>query len=331
MPVTPNFRKRLNDLNNPFYKGVAETPMEFGIPVETPSAIQGINRIGRPRSAAGGAIPMIQDEMPVESGTEPDRPTPNALSRVIPGMEPIPDDPTFQPHSKHGFKDRMLAAFYGSQAAAAQQPNNQFASIGGLIGGLINPGGAERLNYEEVELPRARRKQQAVIQRNDSRRKQFESEIGTQLKMAELERMGKPEFTPLAGGEFPVLYDKRNPQNQVIPRGPDGRPLRNAGVVNAGTRAESAENLLRERNMAQAERDAAKAETAFKLKLQENEFRKVLEAEKAKMRKELEAFKQSQVNKRHATSEAGKNKRHVTPRPKPGSSNTERKPIQPPQ
>lgn len=318
MPNFPAFKQRLAQINNPFYRSAADTPMEFGIPVGQ-AMVQ--NPMRRPKGA-GGSIPLVQsaDEIPT-SGTSSDQPmmsasrTKQAIANQVnyedlkPRLEEIPGDPAFDQHSKHGFKDRLKAMFMGGAGAQAQQPGNQFASVGGMIGGLINPGGAERLNYEEVVLPRARQKQQATVQRNDSRMKAFRTELDARLATSKINEANRPEYASMAGGEYSTLYNKANPDDQRLVMGPDGKPQRVASVLNTEARVDSAEKLLQERNMAQAERDVEKAKTAFELARQKAEHDRQIKEMQIKHQKELEQFKQGQLNKRFGAGEAGKNKR----------------------
>jgi hypothetical protein len=322
MPTLPAFKQRLAQLNNPFYRAAESTPIEFGIPARS---VIGPNPMQQKRPTGDGqrSIPLVQDASQIESsGTSSDQPMPMSASRtkqaiagqvnyddLRPQLEEIPNDPEFDQHSKHGFKDRLKAMFMGGAGAQAQQPNNQFAGIGGMIGGLINPGGAERLNYEEVVLPRARKKQQATVQRNDSRMKAFRTELDARMATAKINEANRPEYASMAGGEYSTLYNKANPDDQRLVMGPDGKPQRVASVLNTETRADSAEKLLQERNMAQAERDVEKAKAAFEMARQKAEYDRQIKEMQIKHQKELEAYRQSQLNNRFNKGEAGKNSR----------------------
>lgn len=318
MPNFPAFQQRLAQANNPFYRSAADTPIEFGIPA---GQAMGPNPMRRPKGA-GGSIPLVQDASQIQpSGTSSDQPmmsasrTKQAIANQVsyddlkPQLEEIPGDPVFDQHSKHGFKDRLKAMFMGAAGAQAQQPGNQFAGVGGMIGGLINPGGAERLNYEEVVLPRARQKQQATVQRNDSRMKAFRTELDARLATAKINEANRPEYASMAGGEYSTLYNKANPDDQRLVMGPDGKPQRAASVLNTETRADSAEKLLQERNMAQAERDVEKAKASFELARQKAEHDRQMKELQMKHQKELEQYKQGQLNNRFNKGEAGKNSR----------------------
>lgn len=319
MPTFPAFKQRLAQMNNPFYRAAEDTPMEFGIPARS---VMGPNPMQKRPMGSGRSIPLVQDASQIEpSGTSSDQPmmsasrTKQAVANQVnyddlrPQLEEIPGDPAFDQHSKHGFKDRLKAMFMGGAGAQAQQPGNQFAGIGGMIGGLFNPGGAERLNYEEVVLPRARQKQQATVQRNDSRMKAFRTELDARLATAKINEANRPEYASMAGGEYSTLYNKANPDDQRLVMGPDGKPQRAASVMNAETRADSAERLLQERNMAQAERDVERAKTAFEMARQKAEHDRQMKEMQIKHQKELEAYRQSQLNNRFNKGEAGKNSR----------------------
>lgn len=323
MPNFPAFQQKLSQLNNPFYRGAAETPMEFGMPMGGPS--QNPMRRKRPQSGSGGGIPLIQDSaadgLPEASGTSSPAVSTGAskikeavasqvrYEDMAPRQEEIPGDPTFQAHSKHGFKDRLKAMLYGAQAAAAQQPGNQFASVGGLIGGLINPGGAERLAFDQIEMPRARKAQAATMSRNEARQKAFQTELDSRMKVAKLNELSQPEYASMAGGEYPVLYNKRDPSQQVIPTGPDGKPMRPSSIINTETRAGSAEDIARERDTARAERDVANKQAAFEKARMDYEHKKQLAEMQAAHKRELEEYRQKQQNYRTGVTESGRNKR----------------------
>lgn len=323
MPTFPAFQQKLSQLNNPFYRGAAETPMEFGMPMGGPS--QNPMRRKRPQSGSGGGIPLIQDSaadgLPEASGTSSPAVSTGAskikeavasqvrYEDMAPRQEEIPGDPTFQAHSKHGFKDRLKAMLYGAQAAAAQQPGNQFASVGGLIGGLINPGGAERLAFDQIEMPRARKAQAATMARNDARQKSFQTELDSRMKVAKLNELNQPEYASMAGGEYPVLYNKRDPSQQVIPTGPDGKPMRPSSIINTESRTQSAEDIARERAIALAERDVAKKQADFEKARMKYEHDRELKEVEARHRRELEEYRQKQQNYRTGVTEGGRNKR----------------------
>lgn len=323
MPTFPAFQQKLSQLNNPFYRAAADTPMEFGMPMGGPS--QNPMRRKRPQSGVGGGIPLIQDSaadgLPEASGTSSPAVSTGA-SRIkqavaeqvryedmAPKDEEIPGDPIFQAHSKHGFKDRLKAMLYGAQAAAAQQPGNQFASVGGLIGGLINPSGAERLAFDQIEMPRARKAQAATMARNEARQKAFQTELDSRMKVAKLNEMNQPEYASMAGGEYPMLYNRRDPSQQIIPTGPDGKPMRPSSIINTETRTGSAEDIARERATAQAERDVVKKQADFEKARMKYEHDKELKEVEARHRRELEEYRQKQQNYRTGVTESGRNKR----------------------
>lgn len=328
MPNFPAFQQKLSQLNNPFYRGAAETPMEFGMPMGGPS--QNPMRRKRPQSGSGGGIPLIQDSaadgLPEASGTSSPAVSTGAskikeavasqvrYEDMAPKNEEIPGDPTFQAHSKHGFKDRLKAMLYGAQAAAAQQPGNQFASVGGLIGGLINPGGAERLAFDQIEMPRARKAQAATMARNDARQKSFQTELDSRMKVAKLNELNQPEYASMAGGEYPMLYNKRDPSQQVIPTGPDGKPMRPSSIINAEEATERAKEIQFLRALNQAEADARRAEREQANKLLDKTVKEALLVARQKWEAEQKEkdrkLKESEGNKNRGvrTSEGAKNR-----------------------
>lgn len=310
MPTLPAFRRRLDQtVSNPMYQQAASTPMEFGLPAR--DAI-GQNPAWRPRSANGGIVPLIQpqqEQLPPPSGTS-ERPSLSpSYESMAPRMEEIPNDPTFQGHEKHGFLDRIRAAFYGGNAVAAQQPENEFGRLGGMIGGLINPGGAEKLNFEEVELPRARKKQQAVMERNASREKMFSSELANRERVAKINQMNDPEWQSVAGAENPTLYDKRSGATRPV-LGPDGKPIRAATVTNTEMRTKSAEDIAFEKRLADAEKLAEQSRVKFEIEKVKFEHQKQIKDLENKFKDQIEKLKEYGRNRRAVQSEGGKNSRN---------------------
>ena len=353
MPNFPAFQQKLSQLNNPFYRGAAETPMEFGMPMGGPS--QNPMRRKRPQSGSGGGIPLIQDSaadgLPEASGTSSPAVSTGAskikeavasqvrYEDMAPRQEEIPGDPTFQAHSKHGFKDRLKAMLYGAQAAAAQQPGNQFASVGGLIGGLINPGGAERLAFDQIEMPRARKAQAATMARNDARQKSFQTELDSRMKVAKLNELSQPEYASMAGGEYPMLYNKRDPSQRVIPTGPDGKPMRPSSIINAEEATERAKEIQFLRALNQAEGDARRAEREQANKLLDKTVKEALLAARQKWEAEQKdkdrKLKESEGNKNRGVraSEGSKNRglrEKLFDKKHGGSSGEKKKPVAPP-
>lgn len=324
MPTFPAFQQRLAQINNPHYRGVADTPMQFGIPA---GSSMGAAPMRRPRGV-NGQIPLIQGDesagLPPASGTGP---TPTGESNpmmskikqrvagdvsyddIAPKMEEIPGDPQFQAHGKHGFGDRLKVALYGSQAATAQQPGNQFAGIGGFLGGLINPGGAERLAHQEITLPRARKEQMAVMQRNKARQDQVSGEVNNRHRIAQINEMDAPQWSSVPGGETPTLYEKKSGETRQV-MGPDGKPMRAASVVNTEERGEYMKEIQRTKDLAKAEVEAANAKARFeqaKAKMDNDRLMKEM-AERHKA--ELEKMKEAGRNRRFGQGEAGKNNRN---------------------
>lgn len=341
MPTFPSFQRRLAELNNPMQRAAADTPMEIGgIPrprnIVSPMKRQqpkrtlppGVGEFGpedvqpmhgqldmdtsmiRPQGASG-EIPLVQ------SGTEPaalNKPTTGIIQRKVaqdagmdlsPGLEEIPSTPTFAPKEVKGVWGRIKSAFQAAGGASRMYPDRPLAPLVGAIAGGIDPRIAQVMHYQGVVLPEAYRQQQAVMGRNDARMKSLDLELRNRERLAKIKEIEQPDYVPLAGGEYPLLYNKRNPSQTVIPTGPDGKPLRNAGVVNTETRAESAEEVARQRDVARAERDVARAESdMLKKKYEFDEKRKA--AERAAQDKlDLEKFRQGQQNIRAGNAQTG--------------------------
>lgn len=330
MPTFPAFKQRLAQMNNPFYRAAENTPMEFGIPARS---VMGANPMQKRPTGGGRSIPLVQDASQIEpSGTSSDQPmmsasrTKQGIANQVnyddlrPQLEEIPGDPVFDQHSKHGFKDRLKAMFMGAAGAQAQQPGNQFAGVGGMIGGLFNPGGAERLNYEEVVLPRARQKQQATVQRNDSRMKAFRTELDARLATAKINEANRPEYASMSGGEYSTLYNKANPDDQRLVMGPDGKPQRVASIVNTEERTQMQRELQQAKEMAAAEADARRSEREFNNKMtdqrvkeallkQGQEFKAKEEERERQFKLILERLREGGKNNRANQAEGGRNKR----------------------
>lgn len=319
MPNFPAFQNRLAQLNNPFYRSAKDTPMEFGIPA---GQAMGPNPMKRRPNAVNGAIPLIQDGNPQPSGTSAEPQMATTASRtktnianqvdyddLAPKMEEIPGDPEFQGHSKHGFFDRLRAMAYSAQAAQAQQPENQMAGLGGMIGGLINPGGAERLYHEEVTLPRARKKQAATIARNESRQKAFQTEMAGRLQVQKLNEANQPEYAPMAGGEYSTVYNKRNPTDQHIMLGPDGKPMRPASIINTEERGEYMKEIQGLKDRAAVEKQVADAKLKFELAKQKADYDREKQEMANKFKEEMTRLLESGRNSRFNKGEAGKNER----------------------
>lgn len=319
MPNFPAFQNRLAQMNNPFYRSAKDTPVEFGIPA---GQAMGPNPMKRRPNAVNGAIPLVQDGTPQPSGTSADpqmsttaqRTKQNIANQVdyddlAPKMEEIPADPEFQGHSKHGFFDRLRAMAYSMQAAQAQQPENQMAGLGGMIGGLINPGGAERLYHEEVTLPRARRKQAATIARNESRQKAFQTEMQGRLQVQKLNEANQPEYAPMTGGEYSTVYNKRNPADQHIMTGPDGKPMRPASILNAEEATDRAKEIQGLKDRAAVEKQVADAKLKFELAKQKADHDTAMKEMAQKHKDEMTRLLESGRNRRFNQGEAGKNSR----------------------
>lgn len=355
MPTFPDFSRRLQEMNEPRQRRAADTQMQVGGGIPRPRNLvnpmqeqpevtraPGVGRLGpenvepmQGQLSTDGMNPMggmLPNGQPA-TGTGPDPTTgrvggtmmdslrQNVANQVryediAPKMEEIPVDPQFQGHEKHGFFDRVKAGLTGSYAAAQQMPNNQYAGIGGLLAGFVNPGGAERLGFETVQLPRARAEQDRVMKRNESRRKAFQSEIEGQTAVAKLNEANAPEYASGAGGENPYLYNKKDARDQVLVKGPDGQPMRNATVLNTEKRIDSTEEQKdadRKAKMAQlqAKIEAEAKELSEKIKAHSTDLDKLNQA-----KKDLETYRQSQQNNRAKTAEEGRNTRHNNPKPR---------------
>lgn len=373
MPTFPDFSRRLQEMNDPIMRRAADTKMKIngGIPrprnlvnpmedQPEPTRAPGVGRLGpenvepfQGQLSTEGMNPMgeiLPNGQPA-TGTGPDPTTGRVGGRELmdslrknvanqvryedlaPKMEAIPADPTFQGHDKHGFLDRVRAALTGAYAAQQKMPNNPYANIGGLLGGMFNPGAAERLGFETTTLPMARQEQDQVMRRNESRQKVFQTEIAGRTAVAKLNDATAPEYASGAGGENPYLYNKKDARDQVLVKGPDGQPMRNATVLNTEKRIDSTEEQKdadRKAKMAQlqAKIEAEAKELSEKIKAHSTDLDKLNQA-----KKDLETYRQSQQNNRAAQAETGRNSRHNTPKPtskrergSSSSSTTERAP-----
>lgn len=373
MPTFPDFSRRLQEMNDPIMRRAADTKMKIngGIPrprnlvnpmedQPEPTRAPGVGRLGpenvepfQGQLSTEGMNPMgeiLPNGQPA-TGTGPDPTTGRVGGRELmdslrknvanqvryedlaPKMEAIPADPTFQGHDKHGFLDRVRAALTGAYAAQQKMPNNPYANIGGLLGGMFNPGAAERLGFETTTLPMARQEQDQVMRRNASRQKVFQTEIAGRTAVAKLNDATAPEYASGAGGENPYLYNKKDARDQVLVKGPDGQPMRNATVLNTEKRIDSTEEQKdadRKAKMAQlqAKIEAEAKELSEKIKAHSTDLDKLNQA-----KKDLETYRQSQQNNRAAQAETGRNSRHNTPKPtskrergSSSSSTTERAP-----
>jgi len=329
MPNFPAFAQRLAEINNPIKRKSADTPMEVG--GYSPTLITGGNPLRRRRPAGiDGQIPLVQnqassDGLPLSSGTgaEP-RGDANPLTSKIkqavaadaryediaPKMEEIPATPAFDPKPVKGIGGRIKAAFQAAGAALQMHPDNPYAGLVGLAAGTIKPDIAQGLDYKTRVLPAAQREQAAVMQRNDARQKSFGIELQNRERLAKINQMGEPDWASVPGGESPMLYDKRSGSTRPV-LGQDGKPLRNATVVNTETKTDSAEEIARQKRMSAAELEAAESRHKFEiLKLKyDNENR---EREKDRQHKaELEKLREGGRNRRAGQSEAGKNSRNA--------------------
>ena len=348
MPTFPDFSRRLQEMNDPIMRRAADTKMKIngGIPrprnlvnpmgeQPEPTRAPGVGRLGpenvepyQGQLSTEGMNPMgeiLPNGQPA-SGTGPDPTTgrvggtmmdslrQNVANQVryedlAPKMEEIPADPTFTPHDKHGFLDRVRAALTGAYAAQQKMPNNPYANIGGLLGGIFNPAAAERLGFETTTLPMARQEQDQVMRRNESRQKAFQTEIAGRTAVAKLNDATAPEYASGAGGENPFLYNKKDARDQVLVKGPDGQPMRNASVTNTEMRTETAEDIARKKIMADLERDVEKKKAEFEKARMKYEHDKEMEDVKSRHRSELEKYKQGQQNSRSSSSQAGQDRR----------------------
>ncbi len=325
MPTFPAFAQRLNQINKPFNAGVAETPMEFGMPMG--GLGQNPMRRRRPMGTDGQAVPMIQsqqqanpsNELPQSSGTGA---APAAMAGrsmldkikekvagevryedISPKMEEIPGTPAFNPKPVKGIGGRIKAAFQAAGAASQMNPGSPYAGLVGLAAGAIKPEIAQGLDYQHRVLPAAHRQQAEVMQRNDVRQKSFGVELANRERVAKINQMNEPEWSSVAGAEYPSLYDKRSGETKQV-MGADGKAIKSASVTNTETRTDSAEEIARQKRMADAERDVAKKQADFEKAKQKFEFDKEKEALTARHRKELEELRQSGQNKRAGQSNA---------------------------
>lgn len=321
MPTFPAFAQRLNQINKPFNAGVAETPMEFGMPMGGPSQ----NPMRRRRPVGDqGEIPLIQsqnpsNELPESSGTGA---APAAMAGrsmvdkikekvagevryedIAPKMEEIPGTPAFNPKPVKGIGGRIKAAFQAAGAATQMHPGSPYAGLVGLAAGAIKPGIAQGLDYQHRVLPEAHRQQAEVMARNDARQKSFGVELGNRERMAKIQQMNEPDWAAVPGAELPSLYEKHSGETKQV-MGPDGKPIRNATVTNTETRTDSAEEIARQKRMADAERDVAKKQADFEKAKQKFDFDKEKEAIVARHRRELEELRQANQNKRAGQSNA---------------------------
>jgi len=330
MPNFPAFAQRLAELNNPIKRKSAETPMEVG--GYSPTLITGGNPMLRGRRPAGidGQIPLVQNQVssdgpPLSSGTgaEP-RGDANPLTSKIkqsvaadvryediaPKMEEIPETPAFNPKPVKGIGGRIKAAFQAAGAASQMHPNSPYAGLVGLAAGTIKPDIAQGLDYKTRVLPAAQREQALAMARNDARQKSFGIELQNRERLAKINQMNEPDWASVPGGESPTLFEKHSGQIRQV-MGPDGKPMRNATVVNTETKTDSAEEIARQKRISDAERDVDKKKAEFeKAKLKYTHDTELAEL-KAKHATELEKLREGGRNRRAGQSEAGKNSRNA--------------------
>jgi len=316
MPTFPAFRQRLNQINQPFNAGVAETPMQFGMPMGGPS--QNPMRRRRPMGE-NGAIPLVQpqqnpsNELPMSSGTGAapavtagrsmvDKIKEKVASEVryediSPKMEEIPGTPAFNPKPVKGIGGRIKAAFQAAGAASQMNPGSPFAGLVGLAAGAVKPEIAQGLDYQHRVLPAAHRQQAEVMQRNDQRQKSFGLELQNRERMAKINQMNEPEWKSVAGAEYPTLLETRSGQTRQV-MGQDGKPIRSASVINAEETTDRAKEVERVRALSKAEIEASEAKHKFEMAKDkyDNERR---EKEKDRAHKEeIEKMRQAGQNNR---------------------------------
>lgn len=316
MPTFPAFAQRLNQINKPFNAGVAETPMEFGVPMGGLS--QNPMRRRRPMGE-NGAIPLIQpqqnpsNELPMLSGTGAAPAVTAGRSMVdkikekvagevryediSPKMEEIPGTPAFNPKPVKGIGGRIKAAFQAAGAASQMHPGSPYAGLVGLAAGAVKPDIAQGLDYQHRVLPAAHRQQAEVMQRNDQRQKSFGMELQNRERVAKINQMNEPEWSSVAGAEYPSLYDKRSGETKQV-MGQDGKPIRSASVINAEEATDRAKEVERVRALSKAEIEAFEAKHKFEMAKEkyDNERR---EKEKDRAHKEeIERMRQSGQNTR---------------------------------
>ena len=329
MPNFPAFAQRLAEINNPIKRKSADTPMEVG--GYSPTLMTGGNPLRRRRPAGiDGQIPLVQnqapsDGLPQPSGTSSEpRGDANPLTSKIkqavaadaryediaPKMEEIPATPVFDPKPVKGIGGRIKAAFQAAGAASQMHPGNPYAGLVGLAAGTIKPDIAQGLDYKTRVLPAAQREQAAVMQRNDARQKSFGIELQNRERLAKINQMGEPDWASVPGGESPTLFEKHSGQTRQV-MGPDGKPMRNATVVNTETKTDSAEEIARQKRLSDAERDADRKKAEFEKAQLKYIHDKELSELKAKHAKELEQMREGGRNRRAGQSEAGKNSRNA--------------------
>lgn len=311
MPTFPAFRQRLDQINKPLYAGAAETPMEFGMPMGGPS--QNPMRRRRPMGTDGQAVPMIQpqqqanpsSELPMSSGTGAAPAVTAGRSMVdkikekvagevryediSPKMEEIPGTPAFNPKPVKGIGGRIKAAFQAAGAASQMNPGSPYAGLVGLAAGAVKPEIAQGLDYQHRVLPAAHRQQAEVMQRNDQRQKSFGIELQNRERVAKINQMNEPEWSSVAGAEYPSLYDKRSGQTRQV-MGPDGKPLQNASILNNEADNESKKEIQLLRQINDAQRDSARLE-------REQSNKKLDAAVREALAKQAQEFKAREAEK----------------------------------
>jgi len=330
MPTFPAFAQRLNQINKPMNQGVAETPMEFGMPMGGPSQ----NPMRRRRPVGDqGEIPLIQsqnpsNELPESSGTGA---APAAMAGrsmvdkikekvagevryedIAPKMEEIPGTPAFNPKPVKGIGGRIKAAFQAAGAATQMHPGSPYAGLVGLAAGAIKPGIAQGLDYQHRVLPEAHRQQAEVMARNDARQKSFGVELGNRERVAKINQMNEPDWAAVPGAELPSLYEKHSGETRQV-MGPDGKPVRSASVVNAEDHNETLKELALVRKIAQQEHDTRTAsENAAKSEREK--------AVKEALAKQAQEFKAREAEKER-TFKAGEGKANRGVRTSEGAAN----------
>lgn len=176
---------------------------------------------------------------------------PQAIVGELDTQPNLPELPTYQPHEKHGFLDRMIAGFKGGQRGG----------IGGFIEGARRPEIIEQQDWQRNELWPAMQQRQLLSREADQQtaRKIQLGQLLNQLLTTKNTQV-KNELDaakPVTQGEF-LMY--RNPASgQIEPlMGPNGKPIRAASVASATINQEGNFKRQQEQNKGNLEREDAR-------------------------------------------------------------------------
>jgi len=312
MPTFPAFRQRLNQINQPFNAGVAETPMQFGMPMGGPS--QNPMRRRRPMGE-NGAIPLVQpqqnpsNELPMSSGTGAapavtagrsmvDKIKEKVASEVryediSPKMEEIPGTPAFNPKPVKGIGGRIKAAFQAAGAASQMNPGSPFAGLVGLAAGAVKPEIAQGLDYQHRVLPAAHKQQAEVMQRNDARQKSFGLELQNRERVAKINEANQPDYALDSNLEYPMFWNKKNPADTMPVKGIDGLPAKSGSRLTAEERDKYQRDALRDKLEHEAAINKEKLESAKIIKENDQKWKERFDKIQTENDKELERLRQS--------------------------------------